>query len=1094
MPARAAPGAGTLPLIAGIRPSVARTLPVLQRETKLRERHRWSRGNAAVNAPRPTWIALFARHRLAAGLLMVLMLMAGVWGVVKLRVQMNPDRTWNVAEVELRWPGASAEDMERLVTNPVEYQLRGLEGVERLSSWTRNGVAWVQLRFERDTEINAAVDRVKQQIAQVRDLPTELEPPRVAVDRWYETVAAVFLTGPRDIGELVPVAHAAERQLRALGADVVELRGVPRQEIAIEIDGLTLVEMNTSISDLALAIGSLSSDVPAGTIGAGQERRQIRAMDQQRSVRGFETLPIASTRGDQLVQLGDVAHIERRDMDNQRRMLIDGRPAIELRIRRGDGTDTFDAARVLKTWRAQQEPALAARGVEVQVFLEAWRFAADTMSLVLWNGVSGLCLVLAMLFLFLNLRVAGWVAVGIPVSFAGALLLFHFLGGSLNFLSMIGLVMALGIVVDDAIVVGEHSLWQFEQGRSPQEAAIAGAQRMFGPITASSLTTMAAFLPLVIVDSDDIREIPILMLCVILASLVECFLIMPGHLKHSFARMARDAERPQSRLRSGFDAGFEHFRERRVLPALRWCLGHRRAAIAGAGCAFLFAASLVAMNHIKFDLNLNINFEFAEANVQFTADATAADRRAYLALLEEQVEATNAHFGGDNIVARWASLNSATISRDRRSGPEFAAVYVELSSPERREVSLAEFLAHWQASMPASAVVEQLQIEQGDQPWPEIELTFSGEDTVALKGAADELAAVMRAMPGVNNVHDDLPYGRDQWVFRLTPEGRALGLTAADVGRQVRTAFEGQRVQLFTEGDTELEVRVSLPREDRERMTTLARLPIVAAGGETLPLSSIATIHSRRGIDRINHVNGVQTVAVRAYPDKSITTADAVIRELEAQVIPAIAGKWGVQSGKGFWADAQSELLREMFIGFLITLALIYIILAWILHSLAWPLAIMSAIPCGLTGALFGLWGMGFNITPLAFLGIFTLTGVIVNDSIILVSAYRDHRQAGLGADAAIVEAVRQRLRPVLLTSLTTGLGLVPMMLETSLMGAAFIPLAVVICFGMLYGTLLILLVIPAILSALETMERAARELRSRADALKSTDLGVQQA
>jgi multidrug efflux pump subunit AcrB len=1043
-----------------------------------------------VQTQKNSFIEIFARHRLAANLLMVLMLMAGVWGAIKIRVQMNPDQVWNVVQIELQWPGASAEDMERLVTNPIEYQVRGIEGLELLRSWTRNGEAWINLRFDFDTEINQAVETVKQRLAQARDLPVDLEPPQVRVERWYETVAAVFLTGPEDIAELAPVAREAERQLRALGADVVELRGAPREEIAIEIDGLTLVEMNASITDIALAVSNLSRDTPAGTIGAGQDRRQIRSMDQQRSAQGFESLPIASTQGDQLVQLGDVARIERRAIENQRQMRVDGRPAIELRLRRGDGTDTFDAARVLKTWRMQYADELAANGVETRVFIEAWRFAADTMGLVIGNGISGLCLVLAMLFLFLNLRVAGWVALGIPVSFAGALLMFYFFGGTLNFLSMIGLVMALGIVVDDAIVVGEHSLWQYEQGLSPEEAAITGARRMFAPIIASSLTTMAAFLPLVIVDSAEVREIPILMLCVIIASLIECFLIMPGHLKHSFRRMAANGGRTPA-LRARFDARFDRFRERVVLPLLRWCLAHRRVAISAAGGAFLLAVSLVAMNYIKFDLNMNINFEFAEANVQFTAGTSEAERLAYLAELEERVEATNAHFGGGNVVARWVQLNSAMISRDSRDGPEFASVFVELTSPESRKVSLPEFLAHWQESIPASPLVEQLQIDVGDRPWPEIELTFSGSDAEALKGAADELAATMRTMPGVNNVHDDLPYGRDQWVFSLTPEGRALGLTATEVGRQVRTAFEGQRVQLFTEGDAELEVRVSLPREDRHRLTSLARLPVVAPGGETMPLSTVAAIQSRRGIDKINHVGGVQTVAVRAYPDKSITTADAVIKELEAEVIPLIAARWGVKAGKGFWANQQSDLLRELGIGFLITLALIYIILAWILHSLAWPLAIMFAIPFGLTGALFGLWSMGFNITALAFLGIFTLTGVIVNDSIILVTAYRDHRRNGMDANDAIVEAVRQRLRPVLLTSLTTGLGLVPMMLETSLMGEAFIPLAVVICFGMLYGTVLILLVIPAILSVLETLELSLARYRARAEALRDPAYGV---
>jgi multidrug efflux pump subunit AcrB len=1044
-----------------------------------------------MNPKASGWIATLAQHRLAANLLMVILLMAGVWGAMKLHVQLNPNQSWNQAQIQVMWPGASAEDVEQLITNPIEYQMRTLQGLSNLRSWTRNGGTWINLRFDRNTDISEAVDEIKQQLGQVRGLPPEIEPPVVRVSRWYETVASIFITGPDTLEELAPFAHEIERDLRRAGMDVVELRGVPREEIAIEIDGVTLVEMNASISDIARSIASLSSDIPAGTIGVGQGERQIRSMDQQRTVEGFSQMPISSARGDQLVELGDVANIERRQIENQRLKMIDGKPAIEIRLRRSDAMDTFDAAAILKNWRASQEARLNAQGVEVQVFLEAWKFAKDTLELVFWNGVSGLLLVLAMLFLFLNGRVAFWVAVGIPVSFAGALLLFHSIGGSINMLSMIGLVMALGIVVDDAIVVGEHSLAQFEKGLSPEEAAISGAKRMLGPITASSLTTLAAFIPLLVVDSDQIVEIPMLMLCVIIVSLIECFLIMPGHLKHSFRNMKK--QKQVHPLRQKFDRGFERFRENVVIPVLRAALRQRRVAILGALFAFIAAAGLIATNHVKFDLNMNINFEFAEANIQFTPDATEAQRLAYLELLEDQVEATNTHFGGNNIIAKWSELNGANIGNDFQRGSSFANFQVELTSPESRDVTLAEFLSHWQESIPPVPYVEQLQIEQGDQPWPEIEVNFSGGDTATLKAASDELSAHMATIPGVNNIHDDLPYGRDQWVFELTPEGRALGLTAAQVGSQVRTAFEGYRVQLFTEGDQEMEVRVSLPREERQRLSSLSRLPIVLNSGEVLPLATVATIASRRGIDRINHVDGVQTVSIRAYPDKSITTADAVINELEAGPLQEIAQKYGIQSGKGFWAGSQERLLQEMQIGFVITLALIFIILAWILQSASWPLAIMAAIPFGLTGAFFGLFIMGYNITPMAFLGIFTLTGVIVNDSIILVTSYKEHRDSGLGADDALEQAVRSRLRPVVLTSLTTGLGLVPMMMETSLMGQAFIPLAAVICFGMLYGTVLILLVIPSILSALDTIKLKLQATHARATEMnQSTEEGAQ--
>jgi len=1032
------------------------------------------------------WIQKIVQHRLAPNLLMVVLLMAGVWAAINIHAQLNPKQTWNQATVNVSWPGAAAEDVELLVTTPIEYQLQTIPGLENMRSSTYNGGTWISLRFDRNTDITDAVDEVKARVGQVRGLPPQIEPPRIQVGRWYETVASIFISGPESFAELAPFAKQIESELRRSGIDVVELRGFPREEIAIEIDGLTLVEMNASLSDIARSVANLSSDVPAGAIGVGQGQRQIRSLEQQRSAQGFAQMPISVGANDQLTQLGHIASIERRAVDNQRIKMIDGKPAIEIRLRRTDSMDTFDAADILKQWQAANTQKLEAQGIEVQVFLEAWKFAEETLSLVFWNGVSGLVLVLAMLFLFLNLRVALWVAVGIPVSFAGALLIFYYLGGTINLISMIGLVMALGIVVDDAIVVGEHSLYQFEQGKGPEEAAVTGAQRMLGPITASSLTTLAAFIPLLVVDSDAIVEIPLLMLCVILVSLIECFLIMPGHLKHSFSKM--NPSRPPARWRQTFDKGFIKFRDRFVIGLLKKCLKQRLATVVAATSCFILAISLVALQHVKFDMNLNIDFEFAEANIKFTPDASDADRLEYLAMLERTLKETDEHFGGNNIIANWSEINGATINNDYQRGPSFANFQVELTSPESRTVTLAQFLSHWESTIVPSPLIEQLQLEQGDQPWPEIEVQFSGAETAVLKEAANELAGIMGTIPGVNNIHDNLPYGRDQWVFTLTPEGRSIGLTSAQVGSQVRSAFEGYRVQLFTLDDREIEVRVSLPRIERARLSSLSKLPIVSPSGEVLPLATVATITNRRGIDSISHVDGTQTVSVRAYPDKSITTADAVISKLEESALPMLEEKYGVVSGKGFWAGAEARMLNQMAVGFLITLALIFIILAWILRSLAWPIAIMTAIPFGFTGALFGLFFMNYNITPMAFLGIFTLTGVIVNDSIILVTCYRDLREQGLNADDALEGCVKQRLRPVVLTSLTTGLGLAPMMLETSLMGATFIPLATVICFGMLYGTILILLVIPAILSGLDSISSRLKNLKQRTQELKRAD------
>jgi len=346
-----------------------------------------------------------------------------------------------------------------------------------------------------------------------------------------------------------------------------------------------------------------------------------------------------------------------------------------------------------------------------------------------------------------------------------------------------------------------------------------------------------------------------------------------------------------------------------------------------------------------------------------------------------------------------------------------------------------------------------------------------------MKAAAVELAEKLATYPGVYGTYDDLPYGKEQWIFNLTPEGRALGLTSSDVGRQIRAAFEGYRVQIFTENDAELEVRVKLPAAERNNLATLYQMPIITPAGESVPLATVASIGTRRGIEQINHNDGRKAVTIYAHVDRKINTPSNVIKAVESDVLPELLSKYNLEYGLGAGSSEEAEVLADMGMGALIGLVLIYLILAWIFASWSWPLAVMAAIPMGLTGALWGLQLLNLNLGALAIMGLFTLSGVIVNDSIILVSAFKEFREQGQSVNEALKNAATTRLRPVILTSLTTTLGLAPMMFETSPMGEVMAPLAVVICFGMLYGTFLILFVIPAILSGIETV---AEKIRNR--------------
>ncbi len=1028
-------------------------------------------------------IRLFAEHKVACNMLMVVMVLLGIWGLQHINTQLNPNQTFNYIEVNITWPGASAEDVERLITKPVEYQLRTLDNVRELTSTTRNGSTGINLEFTRDAEISRALDEVKQALEQVRDLPSQMEPPVVRQYTFNELVAAVLITGSENISELIPLVKQYERELIRRGIDKVVYRALPEEEIAIQIDSLTLVELGMSLDRIAENIAAASKDAPAGTAGHGQSARQLRSLDQQRDVNGFEQLPvlgIGAGAGGQLVQLGDIAHIEQRPRDNQVQASQNGRAAIVMRVLRTPGTDTLQAAKILKQWHrdiSNNLQAQQATGIEVKLFLEAWLFAKDQINLVMKNGLGGLVLVVCALFLFLNGRVAWWVMLGIPISFLAALAMFYCWGGTINFLSMIGLVMALGIVVDDAIVVGEHSLTQFESGSGPLDAAAGGAQRMLAPVMASSLTTLAAFIPLLVVDSDSVREIPMIMVCVIVASIIECFLIMPGHLRGSFSRLSQ-ARVPVYRQK--FERQFERFRDRWFMPVLKLALKNRRAALCAALAMMMFACSLLASGRIKPELNLNVNFEYIEAGMQFAAEASEAEKSAYLAELERTMIETEQALGGGIVVTHVNYRGMAYLDREYKRGDQYNNMLVELVSPEQRHVSLDEFTRAWRERVAQPPWVEYLQLQSGDEFQSDFSLYLQGRDTSTLKAAAEELKATLGGYPGVSNVYDDLPYGREQWIFSLTAQGRELGLTASLVGRQLYAAFEGYRIQSFNRGGREIEVRVKLPDRERFNPLRLNQFPIATPGGEMVPLASVAHIESRRGIDVIQHNNAQLAVNVRASVDKKINTPLAVLANLEKKVIPTLLDKYDLQYGLSGGSADERRVARDLLMGAVISLVLIYIVLAWVFASYLWPLAVMLAIPLGLTGALLGLQLLGMNLGVMSILGLFTLSGVIVNDSIILVTAFKEYRHNGMGINTALEKAVHSRLRAVILTSLTTSLGLAPMLFETSPMGEVMAPLAVVICCGILYGSLLILIVIPALLSMLETLALNRRRTLSK--------------
>ncbi len=1038
-------------------------------------------------------IKLFAEHKVAANLAMIMMILAGVWAVRTMPTSLDPPTNNPVVSVEVIWVGAAAEDIESLVTTPIEQQLRTVNELYELTSYTINGFTVIRAIFNYDADMTLALDSVKQRVANIRNLPPEIEPPTIRRHIDTEPISGLLLTGEGNLAELIPLARSFEKDLLRRGIEGVNYDGLPTEEIALLVSGARLQQLGMTLDEVAHEVARVSQNVPAGSVGRGQAARQLRSLDQRRDPLGFEQLHL-ETDG-QLVRLTDFADVVRRPQRGQPIITSDGNPAIEMLLWRSTETDAYTSHQIVQNWLNDVRPTLPP-GVEIKEIVSIWQVLGAQLNMIVKNGLGGLILVIGVLFLFLNARASLWVTIGIPVSFLLGLALFHVVFGyGISLIALIGFIMALGIVVDDAIVVGEDIVSHHERGATPAQAATAGAQRMWVPVMTSSMTTMAAFIPLLIIGGmmgDAVLALPTVLLCVIAASLIECFWVLPGHLRHSLEKVDVN-KKPKWRQR--FDDGFEHFRDQRFLPFVDNALANPGITLCTAICGFLVAFSLIASQHVGMNLATGIDFESVTADVEFSSVATDAQKYDFIEHMEDTLEEIHQAHDAANILGWTVKYNRATFNEDRLQGEQYASLAVQYAFEEHRTLSPQEFTNRWQAAVQRPAYVEQLTIgvEGGaNNGFPDITLVLRGNSIDHLKQGAEELSALLSSYPGVSNVTDNLPYGKEQIIFEMTPRGRSLGLTADSIGAQLRSAYSGTRVQIFNEQDNELEVRVMLPDTERDSLSSLQKFPIRTTQGDYVPLASVAVLYNRRGIDVIRHSNNQMAVSVSADVDEAVNNALSVVNNVKDHQLLPILDKYELSFGFGGNTERDQIMMDTMALGGLLTLGLIYLILTWVFSSYLWPLAIMMAIPFGFTGAILGHWLTGWDIGSMSLLAFFSLTGIVVNDSIVLISFLRRHLDEGMALPAALRLAVQSRFRAVILTSLTTIAGLLPLMFEPSTLALFYAPIAVTICFGLSLATLLVLIVVPALILLLEQAKAFAhghvRKLAELTDDNESED------
>lgn len=1028
-------------------------------------------------------ISLFVRHPTAANLLMVLMLIAGLVALGKLNTQFFPTFSVPNISVKVSWPGASAADVESNIIDALEPQLRFLDGVDAIGSVAREGFATIGVEFVPSTDMQKALSDVQQAVDGITTLPEDSETPVIARITRYDRVANLSVSGPYSEQAIRSFAKQLRDGLLDAGIDKVDFVGLRDQEIEIRVKDRDLRRLKLTLADIAKKVKEDSRDLPSGIL-EGSVERQLRSVSERKTAETFGLIEVKSDRAGNKIRLQDIAKVTEQFDDDSLVGLKNGQPAIELKIRRSLKADTLKSLEILRSYLARVRPTLPPN-LQVQLYNVRGDHVVKRLNILIKNGAQGLVLVLVILFLFLNARIAFWVAAGIPVALMATFAVMLFTGQSINMVSMFALIMMLGIIVDDAIVVGEHTATRQQMGDSRLDASIRGAGRMLTPVSAATLTTMASFLPMALITGrlgDIMGTMPQVVLAVLIASIVECFFILPGHLRHGFGKM----QTKPGRFRSWFDHHFDRFREGPFNRFVTFTYNWRYSTFSLSLISLFVVIGLISGGHVHVrrfpspppeQLRMSVEFSVGTPRLQQVRTLKQLDASLYDA--EKKIAGAKGVF----ITSSFTTIGS--IGRDR--GDNLAEIEVQLTSSEKRssgsrldrlwnrlsggktkvskELTARDFIKTWRRSRPSIAGIERLTLSarRFGPGGKDVHIQLLDGTVRQMKKAAEALKPLIAAFPGVSAVEDDLPYGKPELVLELSDRGRALGFSAQSVGTQVRNAFQGAIAMRFARGDEEITVRVKRQQEAKG-LGVLERLYLRSPTGTSVPLVEVVTITEKAGFSLIKHDEGQRIVSVLADLDSEQMEVPELVEQIDTKIMPQIMADYGVRYQYSGAAEERKRNFEDMKKGALVALALIYIILAWVFGNYAKPLAVMAIIPFGIVGAVFGHLIMGINLTMVSMIGLLGLSGILVNDSIILVSTAKERLDLGQNMMEASIGASKDRLRAVVLTSLTTIVGLTPLIFETSRQAAFLIPMAITMVFGLLTATILVLVLVPSLL------------------------------
>lgn len=1019
----------------------------------------------------------FARHQTAANLLMAAIMILGLVSLPGLQRETFPEIENDKVQVSVLYKGATADEVEDAVCRRIEDALETITDLDEMRCEAREGIATATALKMEGADMMRFLDDVKSEVEAINDFPEQTEQPVIEELGRTDAVISVAVTGPEDPVALKAYAEDLKERMKAeTGAADITVNGFSDHHIRIEIPAWRLRQFGLSAQDIATAVGRHSVSSPSGRLEGRDEDLLLRFDDQRKSAEGFQDLVVISGATGAAIRLGEIATITDRFDRDEEKILFDGRRAAVLDIAKTSAQDILTVLDAVKDFVAREQ-LNAPHGMRLTLTQDRASVVEDRLGMLLRNGSQGLLLVFLVLWLFFSFRYSFWVTMGLPVSFLGALFLLPILGITINMISMVGLLIGVGLLMDDAIVIAENIAARMAKGDTPARAAIDGVSQVLPGIMSSFATTLLVFGSLAFITGEIgqiLRIMPIVLILVISVSLLEAFWVLPHHLYHSLAHMKH---KQPSRFRQGFENGFTTLRERWFGPFLDRAVDYRYLTLGIAVMLLICAIAMPVGGKLKFVGFPDLDGDVVEARVLLPQGTPLARTEEIVNKLTTALARVNDLYKPRQPEAQNLVQNVSVIFGENpdayESGPHLARVVADLLSAEVRDAPLDEFRHAWREEVGNVADVIAIKFtEPAIGPGGRsIDLRLLGADLEQLKRASNELQSWLNGYAGVVDLTDDLRPGKREYRLRLKPGAGPLGLDTRTVADQVRSAFQGVKVDEFPVGPETYEVNLRVSAADREEPHNLDDFTVIGTDGTLVPLSIVADIEEVRGWARIHRVNGRRAVTVQGDVNRDIANAQEILAMARSEFIPGLLERYpgvsfDVQGESRESAKTGMSIVRNVLLG----LVGVYMLLALQFRGYLAPLTVMLVIPTALIGVIFGHMALGLDLTMPSIVGAASLFGVVVNDSILLVVFIRNARDKGLAVVDAAKQAARARFRPILLTSITTVAGLTPLLLEKSLQAQILIPLAASLAFGLAAATVAALFLVPTVYVILDDL------------------------